>query len=96
MNREIAEIKAQLVYELHCLCRAIPPELGAASVQQTDKWAERIRYCRQIKGDVRASVQQLSDAIEEMRQPFPTIEPLDSADFTLKKGGSLPTVRNIS
>lgn len=69
----VAEAKAALVLELHRLCHAIPPELGSASVQQTEAWTARIRIGRRVKGDTRASIPELQKTIEFLRRPVPCI-----------------------
>jgi hypothetical protein len=71
----VQERKAELCLQLHQAIRRPPPELSSASVQGTRQWLERYRQARRIKGDPRASVRELSEAIEAMAQPFPLSRP---------------------
>lgn len=79
MRPAVQEQKAVLVLQLHALCRRPPPEIAAASVQGTRRWLARCKQARSTKGDPRASVRELSEAIASMRRPLADMEPAEGA-----------------
>jgi len=64
----VAEEKAQLCLELGALCHAVPAAIRDGSIDKTREWITAQKAALKIAKNSRASVQELTAAINNMRR----------------------------